>query len=224
MLKLSARHHRRSLRPLTAACAAMLGGCAMLQPPPAPPVTEMAAPVATPAAPMIRAVPKSKPARIPPTTVAGPPAPAVARLPPASLPWPTSGRIVREFGSQPSGARNDGVDIAASEGAPVVAVEDGVVTYAGSDLAGYGNMLLVTHPDGYTSVYAHNQLLLAAVGSKVSRGQQIATVGHSGGGTDAELHFQLRAGGRPVDPEPLFEPQPTLMASLAVDEPPLGAR
>ena len=217
MLKLSARHHRRSLRPLTAACAAMLGGCAMLQPPPAPPMTEVAASIATPAAPMIRAVPKSKPARIPP-------APTVARLATASLPWPTSGRIVREFGSQPSGARNDGVDIAASEGAPVVAVEDGVVTYAGSDLPGYGNMLLVTHPDGYTSVYAYNQLLLAPVGSKVRRGQQIATVGHSGGGANAGLHFQLRAGGRPVDPEPLFEPQPTLMASLAVDEPPLGAR
>ena len=73
-------------------------------------------------------------------------------FPPASLPWPVRGQIVREFGPQPSGARNDGIDIAASEGSAVVAVEDGTVTYAGSDLPGYGNMLLVTHPDGYISV------------------------------------------------------------------------
>src|SRR5690606_8002920 len=140
-----------------------------------------------------------------------------------SLPWPVRGQIVREFGPQPSGARNDGVDIAANEGSAVVAVQDGVVTYAGSDLPGSGNMPLVTHPGGYISVYAHNQLLLASVGAKVSRGQQIATVGHWGGEGEAGLHFQLRAGERPVDPEPLFEPQPTLMASLAADVPPLGA-
>jgi septal ring factor EnvC (AmiA/AmiB activator) len=150
--------------------------------------------------------------------------PAIARLAPASLLWPTRGQIVREFGPQPSGARNDGIDIVATEGSPVVAVEDGTVTYAGSDLPGYGNMLLVTHRGGYISVYAHNQLLLAPVGTKVGRGQQIATVGQWGENGEARLHFQLRAGERPVDPEPLFEPQPTMMASLAAGEPPLGAR
>ncbi|MGD9511640.1 MAG: murein hydrolase activator EnvC [Geminicoccaceae bacterium] len=222
MHKLSARHRMGILRPLAVACGvAALGGCAT---PPPPPVTEAAAPVMAPAAPMIRNVPKSKPARIPPEIAARPPVPAVARPAPASLPWPVRGQIVREFGPQPSGARNDGVDIAANEGSAVVAVQDGVVTYAGSDLPGYGNMLLVTHPGGYISVYAHNQLLLAWVGAKVSRGQQIATVGHWGGVGEAGLHFQLRAGERPVDPEPLFEPQPTLMASLAADVPPLGAR
>lgn len=224
MHKLSARHRVRILRPLAVACGVALGGCATLPPPPPPLVIEVAAPVAAPAAPMIRAVPKSKPARIPPAIAARPPVPAIARLAPASLAWPAQGQIVREFGPQPSGARYDGVDIAASAGSPVVAVEDGTVTYAGSDLPGYGNMLLVTHRDGYVSVYAHNQLLLAAVGSKVSRGQQIATVGQWGEGGEARLHFQLRAGERPVDPKPLLEPQSTLMASLAVGEPPLGAR
>jgi hypothetical protein len=224
MQKLSARHRVTILRPLAMACGVALGGCATLQPPPPPPVVEVAAPAPAPTAPMIWNVPKSKPAKIPPGIAARPPAPAVARLPPASLPWPVRGQIVREFGPQPSGARNDGIDIAASEGSAVVAVEDGTVTYAGSDLPGYGNMLLVTHPDGYVSVYAHNQLLLASVGAKVSRGQQIATVGQWGEGSEAGLHFQMRAGERPIDPEPLFEPQPTLMASLAVDVPPSGAR
>lgn len=224
MHKQSAQHRVRILRPLMAACAVALGGCATLQPPPAPLVIEVATPVAAPAAPMIRNVPKSKPAKIPREIAARPPVPAIAGLARASLPWPVRGQIVREFGPQPSGARNDGVDIAANAGSAVVAVESGIVTYAGSDLPGYGNMLLVTHPDGYVSVYAHNQLLLAAVGAKVSRGQQIATVGQWGTDGEARLHFQLRAGDHPVDPEPLFEPQPTLMASLAVDVPPTGAR
>ena len=66
------------------------------------------------------------------------------------------GQILRAYGEQPSGARNDGLDIAAAEGSPVRAVEGGVVSYAGSDLPGYGNMLMITHADGLTSVYAHN--------------------------------------------------------------------
>lgn len=220
---------RAPMRPVFVATAALLASCAAPSPPPAPPLpmVEAVPPVQQPTAPMIWAVPKRKPTPPPVTSAAAPVVvqrPATARLASAVLAWPVHGQIVRGFGMQPSGTRNDGVDIAAAEGTPVVAVEDGVVTYAGGDLPGYGNMLLVTHPDGYVSVYAHNQRLLAAVGATVRRGQPIATVGHTGGGGETRLHFQLRAGERPVDPEPLLEPLPTVVASLAPDERPLGAR
>lgn len=220
---------RAPMRPVFVATAALLASCASPSPPPAPPLpmVEAVPPVQQPAAPMIWAIPKRKPAPPPAASAAAPVVvqrPATAKLASAALAWPVRGQIVRGFGMQPSGTRNDGLDIAAAEGTPVVAVEDGVVTYAGGDLPGYGNMLLVTHPDGYVSVYAHNKLLLAAVGATVHRGQPIATVGHTGGGAEARLHFQLRAGERPIDPEPLLEPLPTVVASLAPDEPAPGAR
>ena len=208
-----------------AALTVALAGCSALQPPVAPPpaAVEMEVRPAAPTAPMIWAIPKSRPAGFAAAADPGPRV-VVARLPRASLLWPVRGQVRRGFGEQPNGVRNDGVDISAAEGSPVVAVDDGVVTYAGNDLPGYGNMLLVRHADGYTSVYAHNQLLLAAEGVAVRRGQQIATVGHTGTIGDACLHFQLRAGERPVDPEPFLQPLPTMVASLAADEPPSGAR
>ena len=130
-----------------------------------------------------------------------------ARRATGSLAWPVQGQILRAYGEQPSGARNDGLDIAATEGSPVQAVEGGVVSYAGSDLQGYGNMLMITHADGLTSVYAHNRSLLVGLGTTVDRGQAIATVGRSGAVVEAQLHFQLRAGNRPVDPQRYLEGQ-----------------
>ncbi|MFL5335640.1 MAG: murein hydrolase activator EnvC family protein [Geminicoccaceae bacterium] len=132
-----------------------------------------------------------------------------------SLLWPVQGHVRRGFGSQPSGARSDGLDITASEGTLVVAADAGVVTYAGSELQGYGNMLLIAHADGYTTIYAHNQSLLVGVGTEVRRGQPIATVGRTGDVDHPQLHFQLRAGNRPVDPTAYLETKPTIVASLA---------
>ena len=129
---------------------------------------------------MIGAIPKSKPAglaaaaRRAEANSAATPIRSRAR---GSLAWPVNGQILRAYGEQPSGARNDGLDISAAEGSPVHAVDDGVVRYAGSDLQGYGNMLLIAHADGYTSVYAHNRSLLVGIGATVHRGQPIATVG-----------------------------------------------
>lgn len=196
-----------------------LGGCASNAwsdrgTPAAPPSTTQA--VAAPPVRTIGAIPKSKPADL---AAAARRAQANAVATPArrhaSLAWPVQGQIRRGYGEQPSGARNDGLDIVAVEGATVQAVDDGVVRYAGSDLPGYGNMLLVAHDGGFTSVYAHNQVLLVAVGAEVRRGQPIATVGRSGGVLEAQLHFQLRAGDRPIDPEPYLEPVVTVVASLA---------
>jgi septal ring factor EnvC (AmiA/AmiB activator) len=182
-----------------------------------PAVAAAPEPIAPPAR-TIEAIPKSKPqglAAAARRAEAGAAAGASRSLVPGSLAWPVHGQILRAYGEQPSGARNDGLDITAAEGSPVHAVEDGVVRYAGNDLRGYGNMLLIAHADGFTSVYAHNRALLVDVGAAVRRGQPIATVGRSGAVVEARLHFQLRAGDRPVDPEPLLEPLVSVVASLA---------
>jgi murein DD-endopeptidase MepM/ murein hydrolase activator NlpD len=125
------------------------------------------------------------------------------------------GRIVRAFGSEPNGRRCDGLDITAAEGTPVLAAEAGVVAYAGDEIQGYGNMLLIEHAGGFTTVYAHNRTLLVHVGDPVRRGEMVATVGRSGGMADPQLHFQLRAGNRPIDPAPYLMPGATVLASVS---------
>lgn len=127
---------------------------------------------------------------------------------------PVQGRIARAFGAEPSGRRSDGLDISAAEGSPVLAAEAGVVAYAGSEIQGYGNMLLIEHADGFTTVYAHNRALLVHVGDMVRRGEVVATVGRSGGMADPRLHFQLRAGNTPIDPTPYLVPGATVLASV----------
>ena len=82
------------------------------------------------------------------------------------------------------------------------AAEDGTVAYAGSDVKGYGKLVLVRHTNGYVSAYAHNGELNVKRGEKVSRGQTIAKSGATGNVTSPQLHFELRRDGRPVDPRP----------------------
>lgn len=114
--------------------------------------------------------------------------------------WPLEGRVVAVFGPQDGGQRNDGLNIAASEGAPVRATAPGVVVYAGSELAGYGQLVLVQHEGGWVSAYAHNRALLAAENDAVAQGQVIAEAGSTGSVETTQLHFELRRDGRPVDP------------------------
>ena len=99
-----------------------------------------------------------------------------------------------------SGRRNDGINIAAPRGAPVRAVDGGIVAYAGNQLRGYGNLVLIKHPDGLISAYAHCEQLLVQRGEHVARGQVIAKVGETGGVAQPQLHFELRQGDRAVDP------------------------
>lgn len=115
--------------------------------------------------------------------------------------WPLRGKVLSRFGEKPDGTRNDGVNIAAAAGSPVLAAENGVVVYAGDKLAGYGETLLVRHAGGFTTAYAHNQKLLVRLGEPVRRGQRIATVGATGGVRQPQLHFELRAGSSPIDPQ-----------------------
>ena len=95
---------------------------------------------------------------------------------------------------------NEGINIAVPEGTPVKAAEEGTVAYAGSDVKGYGKLVLVRHANGYVSAYAHNGEIDVKPGDKVKRGQTIAKSGASGNVTSPQLHFEIRKGGAPVDP------------------------
>ena len=91
--------------------------------------------------------------------------------------WPVSGRVIAGFGSAANGQQNDGINIAVPEGTPIKAAEDGVVAYAGNELKGYGNLVLVRHANGYVTAYAHASEILVKRGDPVKRGQVIAKSG-----------------------------------------------
>ncbi|MGE4227996.1 MAG: peptidoglycan DD-metalloendopeptidase family protein [Dongiaceae bacterium] len=114
--------------------------------------------------------------------------------------WPVEGKVVSRFGAKKGGLHNDGINIAAVAGANVVAAQDGVVAYAGNELRGFGNLLLIRHANGWVTAYAHNEKLLVKQGDRVRRGQPIARVGSSGNVTSPQLHFEIRKGTDPVDP------------------------
>ncbi len=114
--------------------------------------------------------------------------------------WPVRGRIISSYGAKSKGLRNDGINIAAPRGAPVVAADNGVVVYAGNELRGFGNLVLVKHRGGWVSAYAHNEDLKVRRGDRVKKGQRIASVGSTGGVTSPQLHFELRKGRRARDP------------------------
>ena len=115
-----------------------------------------------------------------------------------SFRWPAKGRVINGYGS----SGNEGINIAVPEGTPVKAAEDGTVAYAGSDVKGYGKLVLVRHTNGYVSAYAHNGELDVKPGEKVKRGQTIAKSGATGNVTSPQLHFEIRKGATPVDPIP----------------------
>jgi murein DD-endopeptidase MepM/ murein hydrolase activator NlpD len=123
--------------------------------------------------------------------------------PAGSLPgfrWPVRGRVIAAFGPKPNGVQNDGINLAVPEGTPIKAAEDGVVAYAGSELKGYGNLVLVRHPNGFVTAYAHASDILVKRGEAVKRGQVIGHAGQTGNVTSPQLHFEIRKGATPVDP------------------------
>jgi murein DD-endopeptidase MepM/ murein hydrolase activator NlpD len=118
----------------------------------------------------------------------------------ANFRWPVKGRIISGFGTKPDGGHNDGVNISVPQGTPVKAAENGVVAYSGSELKGYGNLVLVRHANNWVSAYANNDELLVKRGDKVGRGQVIAKAGTTGSVSQPQVHFELSKGSRPVDP------------------------
>ncbi|MCZ6885138.1 MAG: M23 family metallopeptidase, partial [Alphaproteobacteria bacterium] len=130
--------------------------------------------------------------------------PASTRPPPraGAFMWPLRGRLLSTFGAKGGGQINDGINIAGRAGDPVRATETGIVAYAGNELRGYGNLLLIRHSGGWVSAYAHNRKILVTKGQVVRRGQTVARVGRSGAVTRPQLHFELRRGPRAINPVP----------------------
>jgi murein DD-endopeptidase MepM/ murein hydrolase activator NlpD len=129
--------------------------------------------------------------------------PVKAAEPAGSLPsfrWPARGPVIAGFGPQPGGLQNDGIDVAMPNGTPIKAADDGVVTYAGDELKGYGNLVLIRHGTGYVTAYAHANEILVKHGDTVKRGQVIARSGATGTVKEPEMHFEIRKGATPVDP------------------------
>lgn len=119
--------------------------------------------------------------------------------------WPVAGKVVAKYGSMGEGLQNDGINIAVPKGTPVRAAENGVVVYAGNELKGFGNLLLIKHADGWMTAYAHHDTITVNRGDKVVRGQVVGTVGSSGSATFPQLHFEVRRGVKAVDPMPFME-------------------
>lgn len=110
--------------------------------------------------------------------------------------WPSEGVIVSGFNP---GNGKKGLDIRGKLGQSVIAAASGNVVYSGSELIGYGNLIIVKHNDTYLSAYGHNRRLLVKEGAEVKQGEQIAEMGDSGK-DGVILHFEIRRDGKPVDP------------------------
>ena len=114
------------------------------------------------------------------------------------------GTTLQGFGPRSDGQRNDGINIAAAQGATVKAAEGGTVAYVGSEVRGLGNLVLLSHPGGYVTAYAHLDQTSVRKGASVKKGQAIGTVGQSGGVSQPQLHFEIRQRNKPVDPATLL--------------------
>jgi murein DD-endopeptidase MepM/ murein hydrolase activator NlpD len=162
-----------------------------------PPMTGMGGPLITQKPQQMAAVEPSKP-------ISGAPAPGGQPddfTATNKFIWPVTGRVISSFGERTGGYANDGINIEVAEGTPVKASDHGVVIYAGNELAGFGNLLLVKHSNGFVTAYAHNSKLLVKKGAKVRQGEVIAQAGKSGDVDKPQVHFEIRRGDRPVDPK-----------------------
>ena len=170
--------------------------------------TEVTKPVAKPG----KQVAEAAPAKVAPTrsaiaaqqvdretttaSVAAEPASTASDTDKPEFRWPARGHIIQGF----KAGGNDGINIALPEGTSIKAAEAGVVAYAGNELKGYGNLVLIRHPNGFVSAYANNGEISVKRGDNVKRGQLIAKSGQTGNVASPQLHFELRKGSTPVDP------------------------
>ena len=119
-----------------------------------------------------------------------------------SFSWPIKGLITSHFGNRTLGGRRDyhtGIDIDGRTGDSIRAAESGKVSFSGC-ISGYGNTIIVDHPGGYSTVYAHNSANLVQKGQSVSKGEVIARLGATGNATGSHLHFEVRVNSKPANP------------------------
>lgn len=162
-----------------------------------PPVRRSPSPPPPTASSKSKSTPKpaSRPKPRPASKPAPPPAEATRRS--LSWQWPVRGKIVSRFKS--GDPLRNGIKIAGRNGDAIRSAEGGKVVYSGSGLIGYGRLIIVKHNDKYLSAYGHNRKILVNEGDRVSKGQKIAEMGIANNG-DAQLHFEIRRDGKPVDP------------------------
>lgn len=120
---------------------------------------------------------------------------------------PVAGEVISEFGVKGTGRKNDGINIKAMAGTPVKAAAAGSVVYVGSDLEGYGKMIIISHTGGWMTAYAHNSDVFVTKNQKVRQGEVISHVGASGGVKEPQLHFSIRHDKQAIDPETVFDNQ-----------------
>ena len=154
------------------------------------------------------------PSRYAPPPVAAPlvesaPAPSDAQVTAAGqgrFVWPVSGELISKFGPKPGGQRNDGVDVGAPSGTVVKAAAAGDVVYAGNQVPGFGNLVLIKHPGGWVTAYAHLSTTSVKIKDHVEQGDEVGAVGQTGGAEVPELHFEIRYAptsrdkAKPIDP------------------------
>lgn len=119
--------------------------------------------------------------------------------------WPVNGTIISGYGPKKGGMHNDGINIRAARGTPVKAADNGVVAYAGNELQGYGNLVLIRHESRWMTAYAHMEKILVKKGQTVRKGQNIGAVGSTGSVTEPQLHFEVRRGSDALNPQAFLE-------------------
>lgn len=126
--------------------------------------------------------------------------PKLSAMSSSKFSWPVKGTILSNYGAKSGGLFNDGINIGATKGTPVKAAENGVVAYAGNEVKGMGNLIIIQHSGGWMTVYAHMDTMNVRRGTKVNVGQQIGTVGSTGKVDKPQLHFEIRKGTKAYNP------------------------
>ncbi len=126
--------------------------------------------------------------------------PRIAARSSSRFSWPLRGKILSEYGAKSNGLFNDGINIAADKGTAVKAAENGVVAYAGNEVKGMGNLIIIQHDAGWMTVYAHMDSMNVKRGTRVSVGQKIGAVGETGKVDRPQLHFEIRKGTKAYNP------------------------
>ena len=151
--------------------------------------------------------PTAAPVAAPPPTDA-----QVSQMGRGKFTWPVRGQLLSDFGPKPTGQKNDGINIQSPAGEPVRVAADGDVVYAGDQVPGFGNLVLVKHADGWVTAYGHLSHVDVKMQQKVTQGQQIGQVGSTGGVPEPQLHFEVRYApnplerARPIDPKLVLPP------------------
>ncbi len=128
---------------------------------------------------------------------------AIASAP--AFAWPLQGPILSGYGPKDHGLNNDGINIGGPKKAPVSASAGGTVVYAGNEMKGFGNLVLIRHEGGWVTAYAHLDRVMVSRDSIVAPGDMIGTVGTTGGVSSPQLHFETRLDGKAVDPQSVIK-------------------